>query len=136
MALMRILAEVRRAKDVGLDKSKYGCISRTTFGLPCACELSNVVMERNPISLDIIHSHWKRLSLEDADLIQEGRPSLSLLPEWEVIQARFNNADYSMQVELKEKFRQFAYPETTSMQSPPKKVSTKGAKKKTRYSQA
>ncbi|MCI44592.1 hypothetical protein A2U01_0065831, partial [Trifolium medium] len=43
-------------------------------------------MERYLISLDIIHSHWKRLSLEDADLIQEGRPSLSLLPEWEVIQ--------------------------------------------------
>ncbi|MCI11145.1 hypothetical protein A2U01_0032245, partial [Trifolium medium] len=60
--------------------------ARTAFGLPCTCELVNIVMERKPISLDIIHSHWKRQSLEDADLIQKGRPSLSLLPEWEAIQ--------------------------------------------------
>ncbi|MCI17590.1 OTU-like cysteine protease, partial [Trifolium medium] len=44
--------------------------------------------------------------------------------------ATFNNAEYSMQVQMKEKFRQFAYPEKTSMKPPPKK---KSARKKNQF---
>ncbi|MCH85802.1 protein FAR1-RELATED SEQUENCE 5 [Trifolium medium] len=43
--------------------------------------------------------------------------------------AMFNSADHDMKVHMKEKFRQFVYPETTSMVPPPNKVACKGAPK-------
>ncbi|MCI59012.1 otubain, partial [Trifolium medium] len=41
----------------------------------------------------------------------------------------FNSADHDMKVHLKERFRQFVYPESTTMCPPPAKVNTKGAPK-------
>jgi hypothetical protein len=71
---------------VGDDKSQCGCMNKTTLGLPCASEPSKTVKARVPISLEVIHIHWTRLSLDVVDLVQEGRPTLSLEPEWAVIQ--------------------------------------------------
>jgi hypothetical protein len=34
----------------------------------------------------VIHIHWTRLSLDEVDLVREGRPTLSLELEWAVIQ--------------------------------------------------
>ncbi|KAK2382989.1 hypothetical protein QL285_070488 [Trifolium repens] len=73
--------------------------------------------------------------LDVVDLVQEGRPTLSLEPEWAVIQAIFRDADYSMQLQMKERFWEFAYPETTSILPPPHEVKTKGANKRVRLSQ-
>ncbi|PNX84738.1 hypothetical protein L195_g040801, partial [Trifolium pratense] len=39
----------------------------------------------------------------------------------------FKNADHDMKVHIKERFRQFVYPETTTMCPPPSQVKTKGA---------
>jgi alpha-glucosidase len=36
----RLVKEVNRVRDVGDNKSRCGCMNRTTMGLPCACELS------------------------------------------------------------------------------------------------
>ncbi|MCH93840.1 otubain [Trifolium medium] len=94
----------------------------TTFGLPCAWSLAKTIKEGKSICLSEIHTHWKRISFDDVDVIKEGRPDLYLLPEWDVIQ-------------MKEQFRQLANPETTSMCPPPNKVNVKGAKKWPRYSQ-
>jgi len=38
-----------------------------------------------------------------------------------------------MKLHIKEQFRQFVLPETTSMRAPPKKVTAKGAPKKNKY---
>jgi alpha-glucosidase len=82
----RLVKEVNRVRNVSDNKSRCGCMNRTTMGLPCACELSKNVRDRAPISLKEIHIHWTRLSLDVVDLVQEGRPNLSLEPEWVVIQ--------------------------------------------------
>ncbi|MCI22336.1 FAR1-related protein [Trifolium medium] len=66
-AVKRLVAEVARVEHVGTDKSKCGCLNRTTFGLPYACELTKTINEGKPICLDDIHTQWKRLSLNDAD---------------------------------------------------------------------
>jgi hypothetical protein len=58
--------------DVGDDKSRCECMNRTTLGLPCTCQLSKTVSAKAPICLDAIHIHWKRLSLDEVDLVQEG----------------------------------------------------------------
>jgi alpha-glucosidase len=39
----RLVKEVNRVRDVGDNKSRCGCMNRTTMGLPCACELSKNV---------------------------------------------------------------------------------------------
>ncbi|MCI81005.1 FAR1-related protein, partial [Trifolium medium] len=56
----------------------------STMGLPCACSLAKTLKENKPISLNDIHSHWKRLKI-DAEFKEEDA-DLSLLPEWEALQ--------------------------------------------------
>jgi alpha-glucosidase len=63
-----LVKEVSRVRDVGNDKSRCGCMSRTTMGLQCACELSKTSRGRVPISLEVIHIHWTRLSLDEVTL--------------------------------------------------------------------
>jgi hypothetical protein len=84
----RLVAEVARVEDVGKDNAMCGCISETTFGLSCACELLKTVQAGSLISVDVIYTHWKRLSLDDANLVEEARSSLSLEAEWEVIKVK------------------------------------------------
>jgi hypothetical protein len=76
--------EVNRVRDVGDDKSQCGCMNITTLGLPCACELSKTVRARVTISLEVIHIHWTRFSLDEVDFVQESRSTLSLEPEWQL----------------------------------------------------
>jgi hypothetical protein len=49
------------------------------------------------------------------------------------MQTWFKDFDYNMQVNIKEKFRQFVFPETTFMHPPPRKVNTKDAQKKHKH---
>ncbi|MCI26583.1 hypothetical protein A2U01_0047779, partial [Trifolium medium] len=42
---------------------------------------------------------------------------------------QFNGADHDMKINMKERFRQFVYPETTLMCPPPDQVKTKGSPK-------
>ena len=52
-ALNQIVVEFERVNYVGIDNSCCGCIIRTTYGLPCACELARYVF--GSIPLDTIH---------------------------------------------------------------------------------
>ncbi|MCI83159.1 hypothetical protein A2U01_0104434, partial [Trifolium medium] len=45
----------------------------STMGLPCACSLAKTKL----ISLDDIHSHWKRLKFDVGDLCKEEDADLS-----------------------------------------------------------
>lgn len=42
--------------------SSYGCVLRTTLGLPCACELQRY--DGGSIPLDAVHMYWRRLSFQ------------------------------------------------------------------------
>jgi hypothetical protein len=66
----RLVAEVAQVEGVGKHKAMYGCISRTEFGLMCTYELLKIVQAGKSISLGVIHTHWKRLSLEEADFVR------------------------------------------------------------------
>jgi hypothetical protein len=46
------------------------------------CELLKTVRDGSPISLDAFHTHWKRLSLDEANLVKEICSSLSLELKW------------------------------------------------------
>ncbi|KAH1213108.1 hypothetical protein GmHk_14G041126 [Glycine max] len=52
-ALNQIAAEFEPVNYAGIDSSRCGCIMKTTYGLPCACELARYVV--GSILLDTIH---------------------------------------------------------------------------------
>jgi len=48
-ALNQIAIEFEWVNYVGIDSSRYGCIMRTTHGIPCACELARYVVGSIPL---------------------------------------------------------------------------------------
>lgn len=52
--------------------------------------------------------------VDDDGAPKEDRPDISILPELEAIQIRFNNADYNTKILIKEQLHQIAFPETTA----------------------
>ena len=70
-AIQIIVDELCRANKVGIDKIACGCITRTTHGLPCACELAMCLMRGMKIPLDLVDGHWKSLRFGDHQPQQE-----------------------------------------------------------------
>ncbi|KAH1188387.1 hypothetical protein GmHk_U059562 [Glycine max] len=73
-ALNHIVVEFERVRHDGKNPSRCGCITGTTHGLPCACELARYVV--GTIPLDTIHMFWRRLSLIDQGLSE---PEISII---------------------------------------------------------
>ncbi|KAL5138295.1 hypothetical protein HKD37_10G028504 [Glycine soja] len=107
-----IIAKFERVNYVGIDKSRCGCIMRTTQGLPCACELARYVVDSIP--LDTLHMFWPRLSFSYQGLFE---PKVCITEEMKVISKWFED--------LNSKLREIAYPDLSSMCAPSKKVKTK-----------
>ncbi|KAH1197659.1 hypothetical protein GmHk_18G051392 [Glycine max] len=105
-ALNEILVEFERVRHFKDNLSSYGCVLRTTPGLPCACELQRY--DGGSIPLDAVH-----MLCEAEVRIKE---------EMDIIYKRFE--------ELDSKLREFTFPDETSTCPPPTKVKTKGAPKK------
>jgi len=51
------LEESRCTGTLCMDKEICGCVQRTSYGLPCACEIATKIHEDKPILLDEIHHH-------------------------------------------------------------------------------
>ena len=88
-ALHHLVVEYNKALEIGTDKSRCGCLSLITYGLPCACMLALKIKNGTAIRLEEIHTHWKRLGFEyevDPKLKKE---DISLLPEWDILQVFF-----------------------------------------------
>jgi len=68
-ALINIdLEESRCRGTLCMDKEICGCVQRTSYGLPCACEIANKIIEDKPILLDEIHHQLHRLHMgEESD---------------------------------------------------------------------
>jgi len=109
-----------------MDKEICGCVQMTSYGLPCACEIAAKILEDKPILLDEIHHHWLRLRMGE----ESNEDGFSVEDELKGIQERLKKLPFQMKLEVKEVFQQLAFPETTMMSPPPRKVPTKGAKKK------
>ena len=90
---------------VGIDSSRYGCIMRTTHGLPYACELARYVV--GSIPLDTIHMFWWRLSFSNQGL---SKPEVTITEETKVISKRFEELDVCGKVTLKSKLWEISYP--------------------------
>ena len=118
-ALDFIAEEIRR-----VSRYKCGCAIRSTHGLPCACELAGY----RCVPLKSVHPFWRRLSWKAVNP-NEDPDDMNLEAEIAAIRARFGQADLLTKKAMKEKMREFAWPDSTKMCPPPKKVVTKGRKK-------
>ncbi|KAI5427431.1 hypothetical protein KIW84_032738 [Lathyrus oleraceus] len=63
-ALRRIAEELLRVDYVGTNRQICGCTLRTSYGLPCACELGRYALGGIPIPIDVVHVHWRKLTME------------------------------------------------------------------------
>ena len=122
-ALIHIGNEYERVKIVGIDSSLCGCTLKSTHGLPCACELARYSTMCSSIPLHSVHSHWKRLTFADQGY---GQPwdDLSLQPEYDALTQRFKELDVYGKIVLKNKVREIAFPDATSLCPPTEKVRT------------
>ncbi|KAK2436914.1 hypothetical protein QL285_021874 [Trifolium repens] len=132
--------------SVNTFKERYGhwlefieCLLWSTMGLSCTCSLAKTVREGELIRLVDIHVNWRRLQFDIAHFEADKDANLLLVPDWDVLQAKFKSADHDMKVHMKEMFRQLVNIGTTSMCPPHNQVKWKGApkgwSKRPRYSQ-
>jgi len=124
-ALNEIAAEYERVAYAGKNPSRCGCVTRSTHGLSCACELFKYVVSSIP--LETIHICWRRLSFSDQGLSET---KVTITEEMETISKRFQQLDVCGKIHLKSKLREIAYPDMNSICPPLEKVKTKGAPKK------
>ena len=120
------LEESRCRGTLCMDVEICGCVQRTSYGLPCACFIATKICEDKPILLDKIHHHWHRLCMSQ----ESNEDGFSVKDEWNGLQERLKKVPYQMKLEMKEVLQKLAFPDTTMLSSPPRKVPTKGAKEK------
>ena len=121
-SLNMILMEFKRATQVEIEKGICGCVNRTSYGLPCAHELAELIKEGRTIPLDSVHSHWRKLDTMNDNVSSE----LKITPEIDSILRQFADYDEAGKIALKRKLRELAYSATTSMFPPLEKVKAKG----------
>jgi len=123
-----IFVEKERArKTLCIEKKTCSCVQRTSYGLPCACFIAMKIRDNKPIRLDEIHPHWHKLYMGEEESNED---LFSVAEERRGIQERLERVPFQMKLEIKEGLRLLAFPETTMLSPPPRKVSTKGAKEK------
>ena len=62
-AMPIIITEAKRADLDGVDVHLCGCLTRRTYGLPCAHEIAEYKKASQPIPLNCIHPHWRKLDM-------------------------------------------------------------------------
>jgi len=125
-ALMHIAEDFNKVKVIGFDKKKCGCVLRHTHGLPCACELARYSVSVIPLSE--VHMVWTRLSFSDLSLSQSSS-ELFIQQNWDVIFKCFEEVDIGGKITIKDKLREIAYLDMTSLCPPLETVKTNESQK-------
>ncbi|XP_058764019.1 uncharacterized protein LOC131637452 [Vicia villosa] len=119
-----------RGEIVGFDSAECGSTISKTYSLPCACVIAKKMKLGEPIRMDEVIPHWKRLSFDDDGCMEGGKSNIFISTELEAIQEIFSKVGDNMKLHIKEQLRKIGYPETTGMKLPSQPVNTKDAPKK------
>ncbi|GAU28509.1 hypothetical protein TSUD_156660 [Trifolium subterraneum] len=98
-ALDYIYQEAKRVDNVGMDSKKCGCLMRVNYRLPCACLIAKKLRHNQPIRLDEVYIHWKRMCFNVEEGGGDVQEDYSCTAEWEAIKERLKTSD---EVKLKE----------------------------------
>ncbi|XP_024190255.1 uncharacterized protein LOC112194241 [Rosa chinensis] len=116
---------VYRVDAVGVNVVSCGCAIRRTHQLPCAHEIAEYRNSHQPIPIDAIHSHWRRLSVgnfvEEIDPQEKVmvRPRLTQLQKW------LEEQDDETKRQVLLKIDELINPSCTMLQEPNEKIKTK-----------
>lgn len=136
-AILNFIFNEAKGEDKACSySSKYGCTLRKTYGLPCACLISNSMNLEKSICMDEVFTHWKRHCFDDDGVMKDDKSNISIMTEWEVIQERFMKADDIMKFHIKEPLRKIDCLETMDLKQPSELVKTKGVPKKVKQKQS
>jgi len=118
-ALNHITAEYDKVNSIGADNSICDCKVRTTYGLPCACELARYSSSGVAIPLSAVHIHWRRSSFggqleKEINKVKEE----DFVHEWDALLQRFRKLNVVGKITLKSKVNELAFLDTTSMCQP------------------
>jgi len=126
-AMNTLWTESRRANSVGIDAVACGCILRRTHGLPCAHELAEYQRCNRPIPLDYIDQYWRKLDLVYAP--QRDEDDINCDVEIDLIVKRFKENPKSTKLQILQKLKELAKPESTSLVEPEVNQRPKGRPK-------
>ncbi|KAI5402994.1 hypothetical protein KIW84_050554 [Lathyrus oleraceus] len=130
-ALRRIAEELLRVDYVGTNKQICGCTLRTSYGLPCACELGRYIVGGIPIPIDAVHVHWRKLTMEvELEVGEDDGSEVDMKDAMDELWRRFRSLDVIGKRALRSRVCELAYPTMTTLCPPPEKIKTKGGVKK------
>ena len=66
-----------------MDKLACGYVIKSTYSLPCAHEIAELMMQGQPIPLSFVHLHWTKLNL--VQTVDDLSSMLTIDPEVENI---------------------------------------------------
>ncbi|XP_058760098.1 PKS-NRPS hybrid synthetase cheA-like [Vicia villosa] len=122
-ALRRIAEELSRLDYVLNSREKCGCTMRTSYGLPCACEMGRSIVVGIPLQIENFHLQWRILSMEgDLPLDEEADSEVDMSNAIDELWRRFKSLDVVGKRALKSRVCEIAYPTTTSLCPPPEKI--------------
>lgn len=64
VALRCIPKELLSVDYVGTNTQICGCTFRASYGLSCSCELGRYTSGGDLIPIDVVHIHWRKLSMK------------------------------------------------------------------------
>ncbi|XP_058727098.1 PKS-NRPS hybrid synthetase cheA-like [Vicia villosa] len=130
-ALRRIAEELSRLDYVLNSRETCGYTMRTSYGLPCACEMGRSIVVGIPLQIESVHLQWRILSMEgDLPLDEEAGSEVDMNNAIDELWRRFKSLDVVGKRALKSRVCEIAYPTTTSLCPPPEKIKTKGGVKR------
>ncbi|KAI5448433.1 hypothetical protein KIW84_015738 [Lathyrus oleraceus] len=130
-ALRRIAEELLRVDYVGTNRQICGCTLRTSYGLPCACELGRYRVGGIPIPIDAVHVHWRKLTMEvELEIGEDDGSEVDMTAAMDELWRRFRSLDVIGKRALRSMVCELAYPTMTTLCPPPEKIKTKGGVKK------
>ncbi|KAI5409575.1 hypothetical protein KIW84_055122 [Lathyrus oleraceus] len=109
-----------------------GCTLRTSYGLPCACELERYALGGISIPIDVVHVHWRKLTMEvELEVGANDGSEVDMTCAIDELWKWFRSVDIIGKRALKSRAYELAYPTMTPLCPPPEKLKTKeGVKKK------
>lgn len=92
--MQHIMKYFERVKRFGPKKVACKCFIKTTHGLSYACELANIQIQGDHVTLESIHMFWSRLHIKENEVIEEGsKTQLALNNECEELKRYFSTLD-------------------------------------------
>jgi hypothetical protein len=118
-ALNHITDEYDKVNSIGADNSICDCKVRTTYGLPCACELARYNSTGVAIPLSAVHIHWRRVNFgEKLEKETNKVKEKDFVHEWGALLQRFRKLNVVGKITLKSKVHELAFLDTISMCQP------------------